>query len=98
MKFLCCIHVVSPLHSTDQLRPKAIVSPIFLSNSVPFSRISKSEAEQASWRGLDVVMLTRRVELKGAALILSARQRAIGADSGRTEHSIVFWQISCRFV
>jgi hypothetical protein len=70
MKLLCCIHVVSPLHFTDQLRLKAIVSPGFLSNSVPFGGISKSEAEQASWRGLAVVMLTCRMELKGTALIL----------------------------
>ena len=27
-------------------------------------------------------------------LILSGWQRAIGADSGQTEHSIVFWQDS----
>jgi hypothetical protein len=59
MKFLGCPHIVSSSHLTDQLRQKGIISPRFRSNSVPFSRIRKSEAEQASWRGLDVAMLTR---------------------------------------
>jgi hypothetical protein len=86
-------YVVSPSHLRDQLRRKALVSPRFLSNSVPFSRISKSEAEQASWRSrccyVDTVNGTERNRTD-----LVGRQRAIRA----TEHSIVFWQVSCCFV